>query len=56
MSKKSASTPAATPMTRTAAARIQANTAVNNGGQVARGSFAARAQRAAAHNSNGSKK
>lgn len=40
-----------TPMTNTAAARIQGAQAKANGGQVAKGSFAARAQRAAAKNS-----
>lgn len=45
-----ASTPAApaTPMTGSAAARIQSATAKANGGAVAKGSFAARAQSAAA--------
>lgn len=44
------STPSApaTPMTGTAAARIQSATAKANGGAVAKGSFAARAQSAAA--------
>lgn len=36
-----------TPMTKSAAARIQSGTAKKNGGQVARGSFGARAQSAA---------
>jgi hypothetical protein len=36
-------------MTLTAASRIQSATARANGGQVSRGSFAARAQSAAAH-------
>ncbi|EHH3645319.1 hypothetical protein J7287_001487 [Vibrio parahaemolyticus] len=40
-----------TPMTNTAGARIQGAQAKANGGQVAKGSFAARAQRAAAKNS-----
>ncbi|HGY9579198.1 TPA: hypothetical protein ACOJPN_002849 [Vibrio harveyi] len=39
-----------TPMTLTAAARIQSGQAKANGGQVAKGSFAARAQAAAARN------
>lgn len=43
----SRSTPAS-PMTTTAAARIQGSTAKSNGGAVAKGSFAARAQSAAA--------
>lgn len=38
------------PMTPDAAARIQSASANANGGQVAKGSFAARAQAAAAHN------
>jgi hypothetical protein len=42
------------PMTAVAASRIQGATARQNGGQVARGSFAARAQRSAA--SKGGKK
>lgn len=44
------STPAApaSPMTTAAAARIQGATAKNNGGSVAKGSFAARAQSVAA--------
>jgi hypothetical protein len=40
-----------TPMTPTAAARIQGAQAKANGGQVAKGSFAAKAQSAAAKNS-----
>ncbi|MGD9791772.1 MAG: hypothetical protein AB7K52_15440 [Phycisphaerales bacterium] len=39
-----------TPMNAQAAARIQSATAKGSGGQVAKGSFAARAQSAAAHN------
>lgn len=39
-----------TPMTPIAAARIQSAAAKANGGQVAKGSFAARAQAAAAKN------
>lgn len=38
-----------TPMTSQAAARIQSATAKSSGGQVAKGSFAARAQSSAAH-------
>ncbi|ASA57948.1 hypothetical protein Vspart_03618 [Vibrio spartinae] len=38
------------PMTPEAAARIQANQAKQNGGQIDKDSFAARAQRAAANN------
>tara|TARA_Y100000588_G_scaffold263510_2_gene278197 strand:- start:3591 stop:3743 length:153 start_codon:yes stop_codon:yes gene_type:complete len=40
-----------TPMTPSAAARIQGAQAKANGGQVAKGSFAPRAQSAAAKNS-----
>ncbi|WP_108744076.1 hypothetical protein [Salinivibrio sharmensis] len=39
-----------TPMTPTAAARIQSGQAKVNGGKVAKGSFAARAQATAARN------
>lgn len=39
-----------TPMTAQAAARVQGAEARGNGGQVSKGSFAARAQSAAAHN------
>ncbi|AUW38546.1 hypothetical protein [Vibrio mimicus] len=39
-----------TPMTPSAAARIQSSAAKASGGQVAKGSFAARAQAAAAKN------
>lgn len=38
-------------MTSKAAARIQSSTATKSGGKVSKGSFAARAQRAAAKNS-----
>ena len=48
MSNKSGST--AVPMTGQAAGRIQSQTAKGNGGNVPAGSFAARAQRAAALN------
>ncbi len=54
MSKKTGSSPRA-PMTQAAASRIQSSTARANGGQVPAGSFAARAQRGAAKNTNGSK-
>lgn len=47
MSKSSKST----PMTPPAAARIQSSQAKANGGQTTKGSFAARAQSAAAKNS-----
>lgn len=47
MSKSSKST----PMTPSAAARIQGTQAKANGGQTAKGSFGARAQAAAAKNS-----
>lgn len=43
------------PMTPEAAARVQAAQAKQNGGQVAKGSFAARAQRAAAHHQKSNK-
>lgn len=46
--KNTGSTAPATPMTLVDAARIQAATAKANGGVVAKDSFAARAQRAAA--------
>jgi hypothetical protein len=39
-----------TPMTSTAAGRIQSSQAKANGGQVAKGTFAARSQAAAAKN------
>ena len=42
---------AKTPMTSKAASRIQSATAKANGGSVPKGSFASRAQRAAAKNS-----
>jgi len=42
---------AKTPMTPKAASRIQSATAKANGGSVPKGSFASRAQRAAAKNS-----
>ena len=45
-----------TPMTNDAAARIQGSTAKKNGGTVAKGSFAAKAQSAAAKNSGNGKK
>lgn len=41
---------AKTPMTKTAAARIQSTTAKSNGGTVSRDSFAARATSAATKN------
>ncbi|WP_417260658.1 hypothetical protein [Celeribacter sp.] len=43
-----------TNMTQSAAARIQAAGAVKSGGQTAKGSFTARAQRAAAKGANSS--
>jgi hypothetical protein len=46
--KNTGATAPATPMTPVAAARIQGATAKANGGAVAKESFAARAQRAAA--------
>lgn len=53
MAKSSSNASARSPMTFSAAARIQSAIARGNGGQVARGSFAARAQSAAAHNASG---
>ena len=41
-----------TPMTPAAAARIQAANAKKTGGQVSKGSFPAKAQKAAANNTN----
>lgn len=46
--KTRGTTTPATPMTATAAARVQRATAKANGGTVAKDTFAARAQRAAA--------
>ncbi|MBS0554715.1 MAG: hypothetical protein JSS47_19670 [Proteobacteria bacterium] len=54
MSKKSGSTPTPRAMTPTAAARIQSATTRGNGGKTPTGSFAARAQAAAAHNTRSS--
>jgi hypothetical protein len=51
MSQQSSGSQSQTPMTQQGASRIQAATAKANGGQVAKGSFAARASSAAAHNS-----
>lgn len=48
MTTKSSTPAPTTPMTAAATARIQGATAKANGGGVAKGSFAARAQRAAA--------
>jgi len=45
------SSPKSVPMTAPAASRIQSQAAKTGGGQVAAGTFAARAQRAAALNS-----
>lgn len=53
MAKSSPKPGARTPMTSSAAARIQGATARSTGGTVAKGSFAARAQSAAAHNGSG---
>lgn len=53
MAKSSSNSGARTPMTSSAAARIQGATARSTGGMVAKGSFAARAQSAAAHNGPG---
>jgi hypothetical protein len=44
-----------TPMTKSAAARIQSSTAKANSGRVPKGHFTGRAQRAAAKNSKGGK-
>jgi Seed maturation protein len=55
MSKKSSTQTPKTPMTKEAASRIQSATAIKDGGQVAKDSFAAIAQRAAAKNSNDNK-
>ncbi len=55
MSKKSSTQTPKTPMTKEAASRIQSATAIKDGGQVAKDSFAAIAQRAAAKNSNENK-
>lgn len=44
-----------TPMTPAAAARIQSATAKQTGGQIPKGSFPAKAQKAAAKNVNGGK-
>lgn len=52
MAKSSAKPAPRSPMTTAAAARIQSATARSNDGQVAPGSFAARAQSAAAQNQN----
>ena len=46
---------AKTPMTKSAAARIQSATAKSNGGVTPKGHFAGRAQRAATKNSKGGK-
>ena len=50
MAKSTSNSGARTPMTLPAAARIQGATARTTGGAIAKGSFAARAQSAAAHN------
>lgn len=47
--KNPASTAPAKPMTLAAASRIQSSSAKSNGGAVSKGSFAVRAQRAAAN-------
>lgn len=56
MTQKSGSTPSTGVMTPAAAARIQSATAHSHGGKTPAGSFAARAQAAAARNSGGGKK
>jgi len=50
MTKRHSNSRGGTPMTMARAAAIQSATAQANGGKVASGSFAARAQSAAAHN------
>ena len=52
MSKKPGSTPSPRAMTPIAAARIQSATALDNAGKTPAGSFGARAQAAAARNTN----
>ena len=52
MAKSSAKSTPRSPMTPSAAARIQGATARANGGTVSSGSFAARVQTAAAHHAN----
>ncbi len=44
-----------TPMTQAAASRIQSSTAKSSGGKVSPGDFAARAAKAAAHNTGGNR-
>ena len=44
-----------TPMTKTAAARIQSSAAKNNGGGAPKGHFSGRAQKASTNNSKGGK-
>jgi hypothetical protein len=44
-----------TTMTQAAASRIQSSTAKSSGGKVPKGSFAARATRAATHNTGGNR-
>ena len=51
MSQSQNQSSSGTPMNTEAAARIQSAGAKANGGQTSKGSFAARAQSAAAHNS-----
>lgn len=53
MAKSHSNSGARTPMTSSAAARIQGAAARSTGGTVAKGSFPARAQAAAAHNDSG---
>lgn len=56
MTQKTSPTSSRVAMTPAAAARIQSATARSHGGQTPAGSFAARAQAAAARNSSGRKK
>ena len=51
MSKSKSSNGSQTPMSSSAAARVQSSNAKASGGAVSKGSFAARAQSAAAKNS-----
>lgn len=55
MAKKSTPAPSPKPMTTPAAARIQSAEARTHDGKVSGNGFAARAQRAAAYNADGSK-
>ena len=52
MSKKSSNQNAGSHMTKSAVSRIQSATSRGHGGQTPKGSFASRAQSAAAHHAN----